>query len=256
MTFVAALKFPPIDELVKWPAFKFGVAGFNKVALITVLAAFFTLLLFFIAGRSKSMVPSGVQNLVESAIEFVTDGIILQTMGPEGMPYLWYLTTLFFFIFFCNIFEIIPVFQFPASARMAIPLMLALITWVMYIAVGLKRHGLSYISKSVKPPGVPFALLFLIVPIELLSTFIVRPFSLAVRLFANMLAGHLLLVTFAVLTGALLGSSIVFLKPVAILPLAMDFAITGFEAFVALLQAFIFTILTAVYLGSSIHVEH
>ncbi len=251
----AALKFPPIGELVKWPAFG-GIAGFNKVALITFLATFLTLLLFFLAGRNKSLVPTGVGNLVESVVEFITDGVILQTMGQEGMKYLWYLTSLFFFIFFCNIFEVIPIFQFPASARMAIPLLLAVITWVMYIVVGLKKHGLSYISKSVKPPGVPFALLFLIVPIELLSTFIVRPFSLAVRLFANMLAGHLLLVTFAVLTGALLGSSIVFLKPVAVLPLAMDIAITGFEAFVAILQAFIFTILTAVYLGSSIHIEH
>jgi F-type H+-transporting ATPase subunit a len=254
VTVLAALKFPPIGELVKWPSF-FG-AGFNKVALICVLATAFTLLLFFIAGSNKSLVPSGVQNLVESVIEFVTDGIILQTMGPEGMPYLWYLTSLFFFIFFCNIFEIIPFMQFPATARMAVPLILALTTWVMYIAVGFKRHGFRYISASVKPPGVPFALLFLIVPIEFLSTFIVRPFSLAVRLFANMLAGHLLLVTFAVLTGALLGSSIVFMKPVAVLPLAMDIAITGFEAFVAILQAFIFTILTAVYLGSSIHIEH
>jgi len=251
----AALKFPPIGELVKWPAFG-GIPGFNKVALICVLATFFTLLLFFMAGRNKSLVPNGVQNVVESVVEFITDGVILQTMGPEGMKYLWYLTSLFFFIFFCNIFEIIPFFQFPASARMAIPLILAVITWVMYIVVGLKKHGLSYISRSVKPPGVPFALLFLIIPIELLSTFIVRPFSLAVRLFANMLAGHLLLVTFAVLTGALLGSSIVFLKPVAILPFAMDIAITGFEAFVAILQAFIFTILTAVYVGSSIHIEH
>jgi F-type H+-transporting ATPase subunit a len=254
VTLIAALKFPPIGELVKWPQFLPG--GFNKVALICACATIFTLALFFIAGSNKSLVPSGVQNIVESVVEFVTDGIILQTMGPEGMKYLWYLTSLFFFIFFCNIFEVIPFIQFPASARMAIPLVLALVTWVMYIVVGLKKHGLSYISKSVKPPGVPFALLFLIVPIELLSTFIVRPFSLAVRLFANMLAGHLLLVTFAVLTGALLGSSIIFLKPVAILPLAMDVAITGFEAFVALLQAFIFTILTAVYLGSSIHIEH
>jgi F-type H+-transporting ATPase subunit a len=201
-------------------------------------------------------VPTGVQNLVESVVEFITDGIILQTMGPEGMKYLWYLTSLFFFIFFCNVFEIIPFFQFPASARMAIPLMLAVVTWVMYIVVGFKKHGGKYFVNSIKPSGVPFALLFLIIPIEFLSTFIVRPFSLAVRLFANMLAGHLLLVTFAVLTGALLGSSIVFLKPVAILPLAMDFAITGFEAFVAILQAFIFTILTAVYLGSSLHIEH
>jgi F-type H+-transporting ATPase subunit a len=250
----AALKFPPIGELVKWPAF--GLPGFNKVALICVLATVFTVGLFFWAGRSKTLVPNGVQNLVESVVEFITDGVILQTMGQEGMKYLWYLTSLFFFIFFCNIFEIIPFMQFPASARMAIPLMLAVVTWIMYIVVGFKKHGISYISKSVKPPGVPFALLFLIIPIELLSTFIVRPFSLAVRLFANMLAGHLLLVTFAVLTGALLGSSIVFLKPVAVLPLAMDIAITGFEAFVALLQAFIFTILTAVYLGSSIHIEH
>ncbi len=251
---VAALKFPPIGELVKWPTFAPG--AFNKVALISVAAAFFTLLMFFIAARSSALVPTGVQNLVESVIEFVTDGIILQTMGPEGMPYLWYLTSLFFFIFFCNIFEVIPFIQFPATARMAIPLLLSLITWIMFIVVGLKRHGLSYISKSVKPPGVPFALLFLIVPIELLSTFIVRPFSLAVRLFANMLAGHLLLVTFAALTAALLGSSIVFAKPIFVLPLAMDIAVTGFEAFVAILQAFIFTILTAVYLGSSIHIEH
>ncbi|MDQ6614542.1 MAG: F0F1 ATP synthase subunit A [Actinomycetota bacterium] len=250
----AALKFPPIGELVKWPSF--GPGGFNKVALICVVSAFLTLLLFFLAGRNKSLVPNAVGNVVESVVEFITDGIILQTMGQEGMKYLWYLTSLFFFIFFCNIFEVIPFVQFPASARMAIPLFLALITWFMFVVVGLKRHGFSYISKSVKPPGVPFLLLFLIVPIELLSTFVMRPFSLAVRLFANMLAGHLLLVTFGALTAALIGSSIVFAKPVGVLPLAMDVAITGFEAFVALLQAFIFTILTAVYLGSSINLEH
>jgi F-type H+-transporting ATPase subunit a len=250
----AALKFPPIGELVKWKSFIPG--GFNKVALISLLATAITLLLFFLAGSNKSLVPNGVQNVVESVVEFITDGVILQTMGQEGMKYLWYLTSLFFFIFFLNIFEVIPFIQFPATARMAMPMTLALITWVMYIVVGLKKHGPSYITSSIKPPGVPFALLFLIIPIEFLSTFIVRPFSLAVRLFANMLAGHLLLVTFAVLTGALLGSSIVFLKPIAILPLAMDVGITGFEAFVALLQAFIFTILTAVYLGSSIHIEH
>jgi len=256
VTVLAALKFPPIGQLVKWPSF--GPAGFNKFALICVCASFLTLLLFFLAGRGakKSLVPRGVQNLVEVVVEFITDGIILQTMGEEGMKYLWYLTALFFFIFFCNIFEIIPLIQFPASARMALPLMLAVITWVMYIFVGFKKHGGRYFVASVKPSGVPFALLFLIIPIEFLSTFIVRPFSLAVRLFANMLAGHLLLVTFAVLSGALITSSIIFLKPVFILPFAMDIAITGFEAFVAILQAFIFTILTAVYIGSSIHIEH
>jgi F-type H+-transporting ATPase subunit a len=256
VTVLAALKFPPIGQLVKWPSF--GPVGFNKFALICVLATLLTLLLFVLAGNGakKSLVPRGVQNLVEVVVEFITDGIILQTMGEEGMKYLWYLTSLFFFIFFCNIFEIIPLIQFPASARMALPLMLALITWVMYIFVGFKKHGGRYFVASIKPSGVPFALLFLIIPIEFLSTFIVRPFSLAVRLFANMLAGHLLLVTFAVLSGALITSSIIFLKPVFVLPFAMDIAITGFEAFVAILQAFIFTILTAVYIGSSIHIEH
>jgi F-type H+-transporting ATPase subunit a len=252
---LSALNFPPIGQLVKWPSF-FGIYGFNKFALICILAAFLTLLLFFLAGRNQDGPPTGVQNLIESVIEFITDGIILQTMGEEGMKYLWYLTSLFFFIFFCNIFEIIPVIQFPASARMALPLLLAVITWVMYIVIGFKKHGGRYFVASIKPSGVPFALLFLIIPIEFLSTFIVRPFSLAVRLFANMLAGHLLLVTFAVLSGALITSSIVFLKPVFVLPFAMDIAITGFEAFVAVLQAFIFTILTAVYIGSSIHIEH
>ncbi|MGH9124634.1 MAG: F0F1 ATP synthase subunit A [Acidimicrobiales bacterium] len=253
MNLVAGLNFPPIGQLVKWP--NFLLPGFNKFALICILATALTLLLFFLAASNKSLVPNAVGNIVESVVEFVTDGIIMQTMGEEGMKYLWYLTSLFFFIFFCNIFEIIPVIQFPASARMALPMVLALITWVMYIVVGLKKHGLKYISASVKPSGVPFALLFLIVPIEFLSTFIVRPFSLAVRLFANMLAGHLLLVTFAILTGTLIGG-IVYLKPVSVLPFAMDIGITGFEAFVAILQAFIFTILTAVYIGSSIHIEH
>jgi F-type H+-transporting ATPase subunit a len=136
-------------------------------------------------------------------------------------------------------------------------MMLALMVWVLYIFMGFKRQGFGYLKTSLFPPGVPKALYVLVTPIEFLSTFLVRPFSLAVRLFANMLAGHLLLVTFAVLTDTLLfHNSIVFLKPIAILPAAMDVAITGFEVLVAVLQAFIFTILTAVYLGGSMHPEH
>ena len=111
---------------------------------------------------------------------------------------------MFCFIFVCNIFEVIPFIQFPANARMAIPLFLALIVWVIYIFMGFKHQGFGYLKNSLFPPGVPKALYILVTPIEFLSTFLVRPFSLAVRLFANMLAGHLLLVTFAVLTDALL----------------------------------------------------
>jgi F-type H+-transporting ATPase subunit a len=252
---VAALNFPPIGELVDWK--KFGPLGFNKTAVIDLLALVLTLALFFAAARKKALVPTGVQNLVESIIDFITDGIILQTMGPDGMGFLPFLTAMFCFIFVCNIFEVIPLIQFPANARMANPMILALVVWVLYIFMGFKRQGIGYLKSSLFPPGVPKALYVLVTPIEFLSTFLVRPFSLAVRLFANMLAGHLLLVTFAVLTDTLLvHSSIAILKPLFILPAAMDVGITGFEVLVALLQAFIFTILTAVYLGGSMHPEH
>jgi F-type H+-transporting ATPase subunit a len=251
---LAALNFPPIGELVDWK--KFGPLGFNKTALVSVLGLLLPLALFFAAARKKALVPTGVQNLAEAVIDFITDGIILQTMGPDGMQFLPFLTAMFCFIFVCNIFEVIPLIQFPADARMANPMMLALIVWVLYIFMGFKRQGFGYLKSSLFPPGVPKALYILVTPIEFLSTFLVRPFSLAVRLFANMLAGHLLLVTFAVLTDTLLLAKAIYLKPVFILPAAMDVGVTGFEVLVAVLQAFIFTILTAVYLGGAMHPEH
>ena len=257
MAIVAALNFPPIGELVDWKHFG-GIPGLNKTTLLVVAASLITLGLFMAAGRKKALVPTGVQNVVEAVVEFVTDGIILETMGPDGMGYLPLLVTMFCFILFCNLFEIIPLIQFPPSSRMAIPMILAVMVWVLYNAVGVKRNGpLGYLRSQTIPPGVPKALLLLVAPIEFFTNIILRPFTLAVRLFANMLAGHLLLVTFAILTDTLLfHNSVVFLKPVAVLPAAMDVALTAFEVLVAVLQAFIFTILTAVYLGLSMHPEH
>jgi F-type H+-transporting ATPase subunit a len=252
---LGALNFPQIGELVDWK--HFWLPGLDKTNLLMVMAAVIVLVLFIVGGRKRAMVPTGTQNLCESVFDFVTDGIIMQTIGEDGMVFLPYLTALFMFILVCNLFEIVPILQFPPMARMAMPMVLALITWVMFIFMGFKRQGPGYIKASLFPPGVPKALYVLVTPIELLSTFIVRPFSLAVRLFANELAGHLLLVTFAVLTDTLLfHNSIVFFKPIAILPAAMDVALTGFELLVAVLQAFIFTILTAVYLGGAMHPEH
>ena len=142
-----------------------------------------------------------MQNTAESGVGFVRNQIIMQTMGPDGLRYLPYLTALFFFIFFCNITEILPAVQFPANARFAMPMMLALATWVIFNVVGVVKQGPGhYLKNSLIPPGVPKFLLVLVVPIEFISTFLVRPFSLMVRLFANMLAGHLILVTFATLT--------------------------------------------------------
>lgn len=252
-----ALDFPTIDRIVTFkPLFGDGTLfEFNKVTLITVLAAAMTLLLFFIAGSRSALVPRGVQNLVESSVEFVREGIVMQTMGSSGLGWMPYLTALFWFIFFCNITEVIPILQMPASARMAIPMGLALLSWVIFIVVGIKHQGpIGYFKSALFPPGVPKALYILVTPIEFISTFLVRPFSLAVRLFANMLAGHILLVTFIVLSAALWSAT----PLVAVMPLtaAMLIFLTGFEVLVAVLQAYIFTILTAVYIGGAMHPEH
>lgn len=253
-----ALDFPGIDHIVRFrPLFGDGkFYEFNKVALIAVLATLLTILIFSLGGRKRALVPTGIQNVAELAVETIEREIVMQTMGVDGMGFMPYLTALFFFVFFCNITEIIPVFQMPASARMAIPAMLAIITWLVFNAVGVvKQGGGHYLKNSLFPPGVPKALYLLVTPIEFISTFIVRPFSLAVRLFANMLAGHILLVTFAVLSTALVEASIA-LKPVAILSAGMFVAMTFFEILVSVLQAYIFTILTAVYIGGAMHPEH
>ncbi|MDA8117928.1 MAG: F0F1 ATP synthase subunit A [Actinomycetota bacterium] len=251
-----AINFPPISEVLNWkPIFGGGTAiAFNKVGVITLLATVITLALFWMAGRQKKLVPVGVQNFVEWSVEFIDNSIIRDAMGPEGRSWGPYLTALFFFIFIANVFEVIPFFQMPATARMAVPAPLAIAVWVTFVVLGVKKQGFRYFKDAVVPPGVPVYVLFILVPIEILSTFFVRPFALAIRLFGNMLAGHLLLLTFTVLSEALFIKSIgLIILP---LPFAMLTALTGYEIFVSALQAFIFTTLTAVYLGESLHGSH
>ena len=249
-----AVDVPPISHVTIWGS---GPLGINKTAVIYGFATVMTLLVFLLGTRKKdALVPSGIwQNTAESGVGFVRTQVIMPTMGADGLGYLPYLTTLFFFIFFSNITEIIPAVQFPANARFGIPIVLALITWVIFNVVGVAKQGFGhYIKNSLIPPGVPAFLLVLVIPIEFISTFIVRPFSLAVRLFANMLAGHLILVTFATLTAALWALKITAI--IAPFSFALLVAMTGFEVLVSFLQAFIFAILTAVYIGGAMHPEH
>jgi F-type H+-transporting ATPase subunit a len=254
MNLLLAVDVPPISHVTIWGS---GPLGFNKTAAIYCFATIATILLFVLGTRRKdALVPSGVlQNSAESGVGFVRNQIIMQTMGTDGLKYLPYLTALFFFIFFSNITEIIPGVQFPANARFGIPMVLALATWLIYNVVGVVKQGpLHYLKNSLVPPGVPKAILPLVMIIELVSTFLVRPFSLMVRLFANMLAGHLILVTFGALCAALFAAKVtVVIMPFSFLLLV---AMTGFEILVSFLQAFIFTILTAVYIDSSMHPSH
>jgi F-type H+-transporting ATPase subunit a len=231
----------------------------NKVIVLMILSTVITLTIFLLAGSRASLVPTGVQNVAEMSIDFIREQIVLQTMGEEGLHKKWimpFLTTLFWFILLNNIWGIIPVAQMPVNARMAMPAMLALLVYVIFNVVGVISQGpLTYLKNNLFPPGVPAFLYVLVTPIEFVSTFLVRPFSLAVRLFANLLAGHILLVTFAVLTTAMAtaGSALVAITP---LPFVVLIGLTLFEILVVFLQAYIFTILAAVYIGGAMHPEH
>lgn len=252
-----AIEFPPISHLVEWPDMFFEDQWFaiNKIVILYWISALIVFGFVFLAGRNFKLVPSGLQSIGESFYGFIQNGIILQTMGPEGLRYTPFLGTLFGFIFVCNIWGIIPAIQMPVNARMALPAFLALLVWLIFVVVGFARQGPRYLTNTLFPPGVPKFLYILVTPIEFVSTFLVRPFSIAVRLFANMLAGHLLLVSFAVICAALVKAGGLAL---AILPFSFGLLVglTAFELLVCFLQAFIFTVLAAVYIGSSMHAEH
>ncbi len=251
-----AFEFPPINAILRWDDF---FPSFNKIALITVLSVVIASGLYLVAARRDAMkAPKGVRNVAETSVEFIENGIVMQTMGRDGLGWTPFLLTLFVFIYLCNVPGIIPMLQMPATARIAIPLFLSLIVWVTFIATGFKHQGIGYLKSTLFPPGVPKLLYILVTPIEFISTFLVRPFSLTVRLFANMLAGHILLVTFALLSEALFQARTnqPFLNIMGVLPFFMLLFLTAFEVLVAFLQAYIFTILTAVYIGGAMHPEH
>jgi F-type H+-transporting ATPase subunit a len=255
-----------VNELFETPVV-FSIGGFdvNRAMLLMLFAAFLAIALMYFAYRRPRLVPSRYGTAVEGMVGFVRDEVAVGIIGPEGVKYFPYLVSLFFFILIGNFFEITPLINFPITSRMAIPMFLALLTWVIFVFVGFKKHGFGYLKETLFPPGVPKPLYLLVTPIELVSTFIVRPFSLAVRLFANLVAGHvmlsLLLVSGFVFLTDVFGSGLslgdrVFRLGWGSLWSLLGLAIFLFEILVSLLQAYIFTLLSAVYIQSSVHVEH
>lgn len=241
-----------IDHLFDWPAV--GPLGINRVVILMLLATVLTFLFLYLPLRKPRVVPSRLGVMVESLIGFVKEQIGRDTIGPESVKYEWLLIPMFFWILFLNVLEITPLVNFPVTSRMALPFFLAILVWVVFVFVGLKKHGLGYLKAAIIPPGVGKFMLILVAPIELVSTFVVRPISLAVRLFANMIAGHIMLTVFFLTSAAYFT-----LSPKLIgfpIPFIFAVAITGFELFVAFLQAYIFTLLTAVYIESSINIHH
>ena len=233
----------------------------NRTITLIVLAALIViaLLYFGIVRRKDRLVPSKFGAFVEMLVGFVRDEISIGIIGPEhGLKYFPWLLSIFLFVLVGNLFEITPLVNFPITSRLwAVPALLAILTWIIFVVSGFKEQGLGYLKESLFPPGVPKPLYVLVTPIELVSTFLVRPFSLAVRLFANLVAGHVMLTLLLVSGWVFITAQGGLAKvPIGVGWFALGLGIFLFEIIVAILQAYIFTLLSAVYVQTSVHPEH
>jgi F-type H+-transporting ATPase subunit a len=242
------------EELFFWdPIFLEGTPfEINRVVLLMMLGSLLCVLFFYLGARRRSLVPRGIQNLAETAYLFVRNSIAIDVIGAkDGPKYANYLTALFYFIFFMNLLEIVPGINFPVTSRMAIPAALALVTYVVFNVVGIKKRGLGYFKDTLFPPGVPKPVYIILAPIELFSVFIIRPLTLAIRLLANMMAGHVLLTIFFLFSAEFVTLDITL--PLGLLTALVAAVLILFELLVISIQAYIFTMLTAFYIAEAIH---
>jgi F-type H+-transporting ATPase subunit a len=227
----------------------------NRTIMIAWLMTLLAIVLFVVAMRKPAVVPGKLQSMAELVVEFVR-GIAVDIIGPKGHRYVPLLTSFFVFILFMNIAKITPIFMLPPTSRIAFPLFLALITWFVYVGAGIKEQGFGHYFKELAfPPGVPKPLYILLTPIEILSGLILRPFTLMLRLFANMVAGHILVVITLVAIHVFLPSTPVGWS-VGLFALIASPLVFAFELLIIGLQAYIFTMLTAVYISTSVEAAH
>jgi len=253
--------FDNINSLFRFPPLFDGITlfGFDLWINRTILIAWFmTLVVMTImllgTGRAK-VIPGKLQSLVEMIVDFVRE-IALDIIGPKGHKYVPLLTTLFVFILFMNLAKLTPFLMLPPTSRIAFPLFLAGIVWLVYIGAGIKEQGfVHYFGEMLFPPGVPKVLYVILTPIEVISNLILRPFTLMVRLFANMVAGHILVVITLVTIHVFLPSFPVgwMVGVIGLLAAPLVFA---FELLIIGLQAYIFIMLASVYIGSSVEPAH
>jgi F-type H+-transporting ATPase subunit a len=237
--------------------FQGTVFEMSRINLIMVLMTFVVSIFFIAAFSRPKFVPNKLQAAGEIALDFVRINIAEEVMGHIGAKYAPYLSTLFFMLLSFNITGIIPGLQIAGTSVIAVPLILAVVTWIVFNVSGIRHHGIGhYLQMNLFPPGVPKPIYLLVTPIEAVSTFVLRPMTLTIRLLANMMAGHLLLVLFFSATSFLLFDTEGVLKVFGLASYAMGFAFTLFEVLVAFLQAYIFTLLTAVYIGGAVADEH
>ncbi|NDA80453.1 MAG: ATP synthase F0 subunit A [Actinobacteria bacterium] len=236
------------------------IFGDNPFTTKPIFLVFFSVILislfFILASRKAAIVPSKLQFAGESVYSFVRNDLAKDVIGHDFMRFVPYLFTLFTFILVNNIFGIVPMLQFPTMSRVSFPYVLAIITFFVFHYVGVRKQGaFKYIKEIMFMPGVPKAAYILITPLELLTFFLVRPLTLSLRLFANMFAGHLLLLVF-ILGGEHLLEGVIGLKLISPFAFFIGIVLTFFEFMVQCLQAYIFTLLAALYIAGALADEH
>ena len=234
-----------IQRFTAGPKFLGYDASFTNSSLFMLIAVVLITLFFFVAMRGRSLVPTRMQSMAELVYEFVAN-MVRSNIGEAGMKYFPFVFTLFIFILVLNLLGMLP-YSFTVTSHIIVTFALAATVFLVVTAIGFIKHGFGFLKLFV-PHGVPIWLMPIIVPIELIS-YLIRPVSLSVRLFANMMAGHTMLKVF--------GSFVVGLGAVGgWAPLAFMVPFTGLEVVVAALQAFIFSVLTCIYLNDAINMHH
>jgi len=235
----------PLQQFLIKPIIPLKMGGFDlsftNSSLAMVMATALILWLCNYGSSRQLIIPSRLQSLAELTYEFINT-VILETIGPEGRAYLPFILSIFLFVFFGNIVGMAP-YSFTFTSHIIVTLALALCVYAVVLFIGLRKFGIGFFKRFI-PSGVPWPIIPIIVPVEIISFFF-RPLSLAVRLFANMLAGHILLKIFA--------GFCLMLGIFGVFPVAFNTVFIGFEIFVAGLQAYIFTILSCVYLQDALH---
>jgi len=229
------------------PEIKLGALdiSFTNASLFMALSSLTIIILFFLGIKKKTVVPNKIQLLTELSYTFVSK-MISDTAGSKAKPYFGLIFSLFMFVLFCNMLGMIP-YSFTVTSHIIVTFVLAAFIFIGVTIIGFLKHGLGYLKLFV-PSGVPALLLPLIIVIEVIS-YLSRPVSLSVRLFANMMAGHTMLKVFGgfVISLGLIGGW---------LPLSFSVALTGLEILVAFLQAYVFAILTCIYLNDALNLHH
>ncbi|MBL70198.1 MAG: F0F1 ATP synthase subunit A [Rhodobiaceae bacterium] len=238
-----------VHPIIELPALAGIDTSFTNSSLWMVLAVGLSGLFMLMASSRTALVPGRLQLMGEMAYGFVAN-MIKENVGTEGMRFFPFIFSLFMFILFCNMLGMLP-YSFTVTSHLIVTFALAAVVFSMVTAVGFIRHGIGFLKLFV-PSGIPAVMVPLLVLIEVIS-YLTRPVSLSVRLFGNMMAGHTMLKIFG---GFVVGLSSAGLVPLAIAPFALMVALTGLELLIAGLQAYVFTILTCIYLNEAIHMDH